>query len=507
MLIGITISHIMNQFRQSLSRFLTSSNAWIFLVSLVSFSFLWVLTFRSEHGWMVYLSPSKWVLFAQLLISLVFLFSPILLFSLLRGQIQSRVSRLVYLFLWASIFVMYPFCLGITDYTKALIPVQMEVELLIIIGVMLLCAEVITSPQTRFSLQPDLSRWKDIASPEWIIISILISFSLYSTIQHIQVADGTPSFLSIWLQHLCVLAVYYIFYKINDVYLVEQIYRQKGLFYYGFAFLGLVFLFFVPLTILYAKLPGLSSALRHNLGADWVGPDAPETFWSIYHGTLFALMFATIPLTILVQWFKQSNKIEKLSKEKSETELTLLKQQINPHFFFNTLNNVYSMSLTKDEQTPEAILQLSDLMRYVIYKGPETSVSLGEEIAYIEGYLAVQQLRRHQTVDIQFEQDIDQLAFPVAPLLFIIFIENAFKHGIEGAEGDGYLHLSLSQHGHQIHFSCENSIEEGGEKNDGGLGLKNLRRRLELLYPKQHTLLIEQTDTHYKVDLILDIEE
>lgn len=116
------------------------------------------------------------------------------------------------------------------------------------------------------------------------------------------------------------------------------------------------------------------------------------------------IILLSAPVLVALQWYEQDNQIVNLQKEKSETELNFLKQQINPHFFFNTLNNLYALSITKDQQTPEVILQLSELMRYVIYKGKEESVSLKEEIKYIEDYIQLQQIRLHKQLDFQFDK-------------------------------------------------------------------------------------------------------
>ena len=147
-------------------------------------------------------------------------------------------------------------------------------------------------------------------------------------------------------------------------------------------------------------------------------------------------MLATTPIILTVQWFKQSNEIADLEREKSATELNLLKQQINPDIFINTLNNLYALSLTKDEKTPEVILQLSELMRYVIKRGKEEVVPILEEIKYIEDYVWLQNIRLHKKLDFSFEKNIDDLSLKIPPLLFINLVENAFKHGIEPAEED-----------------------------------------------------------------------
>jgi len=264
-------------------------------------------------------------------------------------------------------------------------------------------------------------------------------------------------------------------------------------------------IFTVPLCLLYYYLPAFRSTLNYKLGEDWIGPEAPTAFFSTYSASIFYIMYLTIPITILVQWIGMAKKVNALEQEKINTELNLLKQQINPHFFFNTLNNIYSMSRKKNKATPEAILQLSDLMRYVIYKGQEDTVSLDQEIKYIEDYVELQKLRLHQQFDFQFNIDIIDNNCQVTPLLFIIFVENSFKHGIEVASEDSYLHLNLIQNDSQIIFSCTNSIEEKPKNKAVGLGLNNLERRLELSYPNAYNINLRKKNDHYQAILTLDL--
>ena len=243
--------------------------------------------------------------------------------------------------------------------------------------------------------------------------------------------------------------------------------------------------------------------LQTILSTKYFSPVSVFYHW-IPIATTLSILIISAPVIILFEWMKQSKEIASLEKEKSETELNLLKQQINPHFFFNTLNNLYSLSLTKDEQTPEVVLQLSELMRYVIYKGKEKEVPLAEEVKYIEDYIQLQQIRLAKNLDYKFEKSIEDESIQVPPLLFINLIENAFKHGIEPAEGDCFLQLSMKSTKSGLSFTCENSFEER-EVDEAGTGLKNLRRRLELLFPDNHELEVKESENTYKVNLEISL--
>lgn len=156
-------------------------------------------------------------------------------------------------------------------------------------------------------------------------------------------------------------------------------------------------------------------------------------------------------------------------------------------------------------QTPEVILQLAELMRYVIYKGQNDLVSIEEEIKYLKDYIQLQQIRLKRTLDFRFDIDISDSKLQVPPLLFIILIENAFKHGIEPAEEAAYLHITMESEGNELSFTCKNSYELLTNKKVGGLGLTNLQRRLDLRFPNQHELYLYDDDFSFEAGIKLQL--
>jgi len=217
----------------------------------------------------------------------------------------------------------------------------------------------------------------------------------------------------------------------------------------------------------------------------------------------FSIFLFSLPLIIIVEWSRKERALSQLRAEQATTELALLKEQINPHFFFNTLNNLYAMSLTQEANTPETILKLSGLMRFVIYKGKENFVSIKEETAYLQDYLDLQTLRLHKEAAINFTKVITNEELPIAPMLLITLLENAFKHGIEPAEEACFLHAHLEVTEEAILFSCHNSRPPDLLPTPPGIGLHNLRRRLELLYPERHELTLQETATDYHATLTI----
>jgi LytS/YehU family sensor histidine kinase len=220
---------------------------------------------------------------------------------------------------------------------------------------------------------------------------------------------------------------------------------------------------------------------------------------------VFSIM-AFIYFSLLIFWglrwiFRQIRGIIKLKKEKTQMELTHLQSQVNPHFFFNTLNNLYGLVDKDSKKAQELILKLSDMMRYSIYDGQKETVLLSEEISYLQNYLELHKMRYHKKIDVQFNIDVKYDDYKVMPLLYIILLENAFKHGVENLRENAYVYINLIAENNEIYFDIENNFDETLENEQGGIGLNNLKRRLELVYPKNHTLTFSKTNGVYKAQL------
>ncbi|MCC1484644.1 sensor histidine kinase [Winogradskyella immobilis] len=214
-----------------------------------------------------------------------------------------------------------------------------------------------------------------------------------------------------------------------------------------------------------------------------------------------ALYFIIIFITIARWLFKQIKFIIRLKNEKSKTELMHLKSQVNPHFFFNMLNNLYGLVDKDSKKAQELILKLSDMMRYSIYDGEKDTVLLSEEITYLENYIELHKMRYHKVIDVQFNIETNDNDYEIMPLLFIILLENAFKHGVENLRENAYVHINLVAHNNEVIFEIENNFDVTEDKEESGIGLKNLKRRLELVYPKNHMLTKSKTDNIYSAKL------
>ncbi|NER13631.1 sensor histidine kinase [Leptobacterium flavescens] len=219
------------------------------------------------------------------------------------------------------------------------------------------------------------------------------------------------------------------------------------------------------------------------------------------------LILVVFGFVFLIQWLFQKKKIAQLQAINTQAELSLLKSQVDPHFYFNTLNNLYALSNRKSEKAPEMILKLSEIMRYVIYKGNEKEVSLKEEIKYLENYIELQKLRFQDKVEINFSKNGVSDHLQIAPLLLIIPLENAFKHGVDSIVKDAYININLTTVKQQLFVEVINNFEEEDKtETTGGIGLKNLKRRLQLLYGNDYEMVINKEKNEYKFQLLIHLK-
>ncbi len=232
-----------------------------------------------------------------------------------------------------------------------------------------------------------------------------------------------------------------------------------------------------------------------------------DTFGKLEGFVEFIVLYFTLLFITIAYWiFKQIKSIIRLKNEKEKTELLHLKSQVNPHFFFNTLNNLYGL-MEKDSKEREMVLKLSDMMRYSIYEGQKDWVSLKQELDYLKNYIELQGIRYHKKSDVQFNSEIENPQAKIMPLLFIILVENAFKHGLENLEKDAYIHINLTEKDNNVNFTIENNFELQQSTNTEGIGLKNLQRRLALVYPNKHALSFDVNTNSYKVELSLKLKQ
>ncbi|MEP3388161.1 MAG: histidine kinase [Reichenbachiella sp.] len=237
-------------------------------------------------------------------------------------------------------------------------------------------------------------------------------------------------------------------------------------------------------------------------------------FWDL--GTAFRNLVFVYPVVglgtaiyLMSHWIKDYQMRTQLQQEKLQTELKYLKAQVHPHFLFNTINNIYSLSLDQSPKTSQALLELSDLLSYMLYECNVDRISLKKEIELIENYINLEKLRYSERLDLQFQVEGNLHEVTVAPLILLPFVDNCFKHGAGDSIEACFVHFHLKVENQKIYLNLRNNIAEK-TANTGvksGIGLSNVRKRLEREYPEQYQLNITQTSEIYKVELIIDLDE
>lgn len=222
-------------------------------------------------------------------------------------------------------------------------------------------------------------------------------------------------------------------------------------------------------------------------------------------GVLVLIYYGLLLVIGMIWILVQLKSVLKLKAANTKSELVRLQSQVNPHFFFNMLNNLYGLMDKDSEKAKNLILKLSDLMRYSIYEGEKVAVTLEEELEYLKNYIALHEMRYHKKIEIQLDFKIQDNLVKVRPLLFIILVENAFKHGVENMRDNAFVHIKLYSSQKEIHFKIENNFDPSQVAEEKGIGLTNLKRRLALAYPKKHQLTIACQNAVYKAQLELKL--
>jgi len=230
-----------------------------------------------------------------------------------------------------------------------------------------------------------------------------------------------------------------------------------------------------------------------------------------YAISLNTVILLTTGLKLLKIWYRDKQTTKQLEKEKLEAELKFLKGQIHPHFLFNTLNNLYALTLKKDEHAPEIVLKLSDLMNYMLYDTNTPYIDIEKEINYIKNYIALEKIRYGNRVDISFNIAGQIAGNKIAPMLILPFVENGFKHGVSGEIENAWITIDLLIQDNVMTLKVENSksieyVKRTQREYASGIGLANVRRRLDLLYKDQYELKIfDEEPSSYLVVLKLTL--
>ena len=307
--------------------------------------------------------------------------------------------------------------------------------------------------------------------------------------------SGSPWF--VLSNELIAVVFYAALVYLNLLYLIPNYLARHAFIYLGLVLVACALATPLEVLVMYLKFsdwPEYRAQLVSNQGG-------------VFLGNVLVTLLSTV-MRVIMDWWRYQNEKQVLLTQTMQSELRFLKSQINPHFLFNTLNNLYALTLQKSDKAPNIVLKLSEIMRYMLYECNERKVLLTKEIQYIHNYLDLERLRQPKEADISFVTEghiSDQM---VAPLLFVPFLENSFKHGLNHYVRDGgFVRLRLSVSGDDLEFFIENSKAEAlpslNHPRSGGIGLVNLRSRLEILYPEDHDLEVSDEPHRYAVTLRL----
>lgn len=304
------------------------------------------------------------------------------------------------------------------------------------------------------------------------------------------------------------------FFYFNAYFLVPRFFFNKeNVLYFG-SILVLLLLFLLipePERARFAHHTNFPPRFPDAAAMEAVMPERPKPFFIGFRIIPRIFTFSLVWLLgIVLQVMDRLRITERRSREnelaKVNAELSYLKLQINPHFLFNTLNNIYSLASIQSEQTPAAVMKLSEIMRYVTQDAQADVVPLDSEIQYINNYIELQKMRSNDKLELRFEKEGDFTRNSIAPLLLISFVENAFKYGISNHE-KSRISIFIQVEQGVLHMTVGNTVfeREDNGSTTSSIGMSNTRRRLELLYPGRHTLIFGKKDSFYNVDLKIEL--
>ncbi len=290
----------------------------------------------------------------------------------------------------------------------------------------------------------------------------------------------------------------------NIYYLIPRFIKPRNYFGYLFSLFATILFFSALLGVL---LAGFATLMQINMGDfffSWpyiLGPTL---------GSISSAIFVVMALKLLKEHIQNENHTRQLEKEKTETELKFLRSQLNPHFLFNALNNIYFMIKKDPDQAAEALAKFSDVLRYQLYGNNMETINMQQEVAFINNYIEIAELRKGNSITVTSNIYEHWNGEQIAPLILIPFVENAFKHVSTEQENINHISLKIEKDGSKLDFNIENTISENNEEHSpsleiGGIGLVNVRRRLELLYPGKHQLEIQENKNLFQVKLKINL--
>jgi len=337
----------------------------------------------------------------------------------------------------------------------------------------------------------NFSKYRLYHIPFWLVYALFWSFTFSPGI----------GFVHAFLNSIVILIFHAGVSYFNNYYLMNWFLLQRNYLSYVISLLLSISTVFFPMAIIYYVILSNDSSASQEVWS--------LRFFLINSFSIGLTVAITSSLKLLKDYYQKERKNKELLKLNSVSELRFLKGQINPHFLFNSLNNLYALSLKKSDLTPNFILKLSGLLRYVLYDSAEGKVSLDKEIEYLENYLDLERIRLSDRGSITMEKRGMFRGKLIEPMMLVPFVENSIKHGINSIAQGAWVNIEVKLDGDQFEFTVENNkaLTENLPLKDqpGGIGIVNTRRRLSILYPNSHELSVRESESTYFVGLKLTL--
>lgn len=293
------------------------------------------------------------------------------------------------------------------------------------------------------------------------------------------------------------LLTYFVFYYVIPLYLDRsKIWKLVGLLLAAFAIATVIY----RLEMRFIFTPLFRPGREYNM----LNPEG----LLLTEFDLFITLAAAVTIKMIRVHYKSLEFEQELMREKLQSELNFLRAQTNPHFLFNTLNNLYVLARKKSDKTPDAIMMLSKIMRFVLYECRAPRIAVSDETKVIRDYIELEKLRYNKRLTIDYQEEIDNSHTSIAPLLLLPFVENSFKHGAGGTTGDVQILIKITLKDKQLSYTVQNTVDADTDSSgtgSSGIGLRNVQRQLDLLYPDQHELKTERANGVFTADLKIDL--
>jgi two-component system, LytTR family, sensor kinase len=284
---------------------------------------------------------------------------------------------------------------------------------------------------------------------------------------------------------------------LTNYFLIPRLLYKKRYWLFGLLFTALVFTFSIAKMYLEAALLQTSFEIWDRFKVRVYDNVIPH----------FLLVSTGAAIKLLTDHARAQRRLGEMAKEKAETELNFLKSQLNPHFLFNSLNTIYFLIDKQNAEARTTLLQMAGLLRYQLYDCNRHTIEIEKEVHYLQDYVRLQELRKDNQYEVGIEVGEQVKGFRITPLLLIPFVENAFKHISHHTHARNFIRVTLQRNNGTLLFTVENSKDDQQQSTEptGGIGLSNVKRRLELLYPGRHTLNIQNKTDTFKIELNLHL--